>query len=161
MTIFFNADPIAFYDDTISPNVPATAKEITYDLHQALLAGQSEGKTITADINGDPVLLDPVGPTAAQIQKALADAVQQSMDDKARDYGYDNLNSVVTYAEEPSVPKFQAEGQAFRAWRSLVWKECYVIMDEVNAGARDIPTEAELLAELAVSAPFTAPVYAV
>lgn len=69
-------------------------------------------------------------------------------DGAAVDAGYENIRSAVTYADEPSVPRFQAEGRAFRAWRSLVWARCYEILNEVQAGQRPIPTEAELVAEM-------------
>jgi hypothetical protein len=66
------------------------------------------------------------------------------MDAKAQAYHYDNLTTAVTYAEEPSVPKFQEEGQAFRAWRSQVWASAYSILAEVQAGHRSFPTVAEV-----------------
>ena len=40
-------------------NILADAIEITDAEHQALLAGQSQGKIITADADGNPVLTDP------------------------------------------------------------------------------------------------------
>ena len=83
-----------------------------------------------------------------QTQAAKIAAVQQHMDDQAKALGYDDIKSAATYAEETAVPKFQAEGQAFRAWRSLVWAACYQIMDEVSAGDRSVPSDAELIAEL-------------
>lgn len=74
--------------------------------------------------------------------------VQDYMDSTAKELRYDGIASAVSYAEEPSVPKFQEEGQAFRAWRSLVWAKCYEILDEVNDGKRPIPSDEELIAEL-------------
>ena len=61
--------------------------------------------------------------------------VQNYMDGMARSLGYDDIKSAVTYAEEPSVVKFQNEGRAFRQWRSLVWAYCYEKLAEVQAGA--------------------------
>lgn len=87
-------------------------------------------------------------PTPEQIKVALSAAVQNHMDSAAKAAGYDDIKSAVTYAEEPSVPKFQAEGQAFRAWRSLCWAACYAVMAEVEAGERAVPTAEELIAEL-------------
>ena len=78
----------------------------------------------------------------------LIDAVQQHMDAAAKALGYDDIKSAVTYAEEPSVPKFQQEGQAFRAWRSQCWAAGYVVLSQVEAGQRPVPTAAELIAEL-------------
>jgi len=66
----------------------------------------------------------PPAPTIADITTA----VQAHLDAAARAAGYDDIRSVVTYADEPAVPKFQADGQAFRAWRSLVWAKCYELL---------------------------------
>ncbi|MCX7779602.1 MAG: hypothetical protein N2491_01650 [Negativicutes bacterium] len=84
----------------------------------------------------------------AALMKAMTDAVQAHMDTKARAKGYDNLLSAVTYAEEPTVPKFQAEGVAFRAWRSAVWAYCYEQLDAVLSGQRETPTVEQLISEL-------------
>lgn len=84
----------------------------------------------------------------ARIKRTLTDAVQRHLDLIAQAAGYDDIKSAVTYADEPAVPKFQAEGQQFRAWRSLVWAACYVILADVMAGTRTVPTVDELLAEL-------------
>jgi hypothetical protein len=47
--------------------------------------------------------------------------VRLHLDNSAQAFGYDSMQSAVTYAEEPAVPKFQLEGKSFRAWRSVVW----------------------------------------
>ena len=86
--------------------------------------------------------------TPAAIQKNLTMAVQNHMDSTAKARGYDNLVSVITYADEPIIPKFQAEGVAFRAWRSLVWDYCYQVLLDAEAGRRTVPTGEELIAEL-------------
>ena len=57
-------------------NIPPDAVEITKQQHAALLQGQSEGKVITADENGYPVLVDPPQPTADQ----LADTARAKRD---------------------------------------------------------------------------------
>lgn len=77
--------------------------------------------------------------TSAQIQVEYTDLVQREMDRVARSKGYDDMKSAVTYADEPTVPKFQKEGQAFRAWRSQCWAYCYDQMDKVKAGQIAIP----------------------
>lgn len=99
---------------------------------------------------GQEPLPEPVPPTFEQRLKALQDDVQAQLDAVARAYGYDGISSAVSYADEPAVPKFQAEGQALRAWRSLVWAACYELLAEVQAGGRDEPTWEELLADLPV-----------
>ncbi|HSN39086.1 MAG TPA: hypothetical protein VLT92_02725 [Burkholderiales bacterium] len=86
--------------------------------------------------------------TAEQIIAGIASMVQQHMDAAAKARGYDDIKSAVTYADEPSVPKFQLEGRAFRSWRSLVWDRCYTLLAEVNAGTRQPMTADQVIAEL-------------
>lgn len=94
------------------------------------------------------VHLAPKSPTPEQIIEAMRAAIQAHMDTASQSYGYDDVKAAVTYADEPAVPKFQAEGRAFRAWRSLVWAHAYGVLDAVQAGDRERPTADELLAEL-------------
>lgn len=82
-----------------------------------------------------------------RIQKQLTDAVQHVLDAKAQELFYDNCLSVCSYIDT-GVPKFDAEGKAFRAWRSAVWAKGYEILAQVQSGERGIPSEEELLAEL-------------
>ena len=84
----------------------------------------------------------------ADTKTQLIAAVQRFMDAKAKEHGYDDIFTAVTYAEESTVAKFQAEGKAFRKWRSAVWAFCYAYLDEVTAGTKPVPTEAELIALL-------------
>lgn len=86
--------------------------------------------------------------TPQLIQERLEEAVQAHLDDKARERGYSNIFTAVTYADEPAVSQFQAEGQAYRAWRSQVWAYCYQALADVQQGLRPIPTAEELVAEL-------------
>lgn len=92
---------------------------------------------------GGPEAPPEVGP--AVIKATLAAAVQAHLDVTAQTYGYDNIFTAVTYADEPAVPKFQNDGKALRAWRSSVWAACYSLIAEVEAGQRAVPTAAELL----------------
>lgn len=151
MTIFYSKDARAFYDRDIHQAIPSDAVEITPSQHAALLAAQSAGKRIVPDANGYPVAQDPPpppAPTAEQIRADRVAAVHAHMDATAQALGYDDIRSAVTYADEPAVPKFQAEGRALRAWRSLVWAHCYQVLDDVQAGRRPIPSAQDLIAEL-------------
>lgn len=87
-------------------------------------------------------------PPAEQIVARLEARVQRWLDEQARELGYDDIKSAVTYAEESSVEKFQQEGQALRRLRSLAWERCYEILNAAQAGQSSIPTEEELIAEL-------------
>ena len=83
----------------------------------------------------------------AKIQAHLTQVVQHVLDAKAQELNYDNCLSVCSYIDT-GVAKFDAEGRAFRAWRSSVWAKGYEILAQVQAGQRTIPTEEQLIAEL-------------
>ncbi len=66
--MFYSKTTKGFYDPTIhGANIPPDAVEITDQQHADLLNGQSAGKVITADANGNPELTDPPAPTADQL----------------------------------------------------------------------------------------------
>ena len=57
--MFYSASRGGFYILEIhGDNIPSDAVEITPDRHAELLAGQSSGKTIAADSEGYPTLID-------------------------------------------------------------------------------------------------------
>lgn len=67
--MFYSKSTGGFYDTAIhGGNIPDDAVEITTAQHHALIEGQSQGKQITADKKGKPVLTDPPAPTAEQLQ---------------------------------------------------------------------------------------------
>lgn len=75
--MFYAKSTSGFYIREIhGDNIPDDAVEITQQKHTALLQGQSEGKVITADENGCPVLIDPPQSTTEQ----LADTVRAERD---------------------------------------------------------------------------------
>lgn len=89
----------------------------------------------------DPAIEQPVTLTDYQ------NAVQNKLDDKARERNYDGILSLCTYVTSAN-PGFAAEGQAGVAWRDAAWAKCYEVLTAVGAGTRTQPTVAELLAEL-------------
>lgn len=86
-------------------------------------------------------------PTAEEIQAQLTSAVHAYMDSAAQTRGYDNIHTACSYSNSTD-HVFAAEGQACLQWRDMVWRKCYNILAEVQAGSRDIPTVEELIAEL-------------
>jgi hypothetical protein len=80
----------------------------------------------------------------AALQAQYTALIQSMLDKEAQKLGYDNCNSVCTYVDT-GVAKFDAEGVAFRKWRSAVWAMGYELLAEVQAGTRPIPTEKELV----------------
>ena len=83
----------------------------------------------------------------ASTKSMLTSAIQSTLDKKAQERGYDSILSLCTYATSPTA-KFSKEGQAGVSWRDEVWAKGYTILDDVESGARAIPTVDELLAEL-------------
>ena len=90
------------------------------------------------------------------IQKKLTDAVQNWMDRRAQERGYDNIASACSYIQSTD-EVFRAEAEVCVAWRDRVWRYCYNVLDAVMAGQRSIPTVAELLAELDAELPLVWP----
>ncbi|WP_341959160.1 hypothetical protein [Pseudomonas sp. RC10] len=79
---------------------------------------------------------------------AFEQAVQTKLDGAARDAGYDSIFTAISYADEPAVPRFQADGQAFRRWRSLVWDYAHSELNAVLAGEKPQPDLDTFLAGL-------------
>lgn len=113
-------------------------------------------------VPGEPI--PPVDPSEAEkiaLIKRYDGYVQKRLDDAARAFGYGDPNKpeispilhVISYADEPAVVKFQAEGRLFRACRSLTWAKSAVILQAVEVGERLVPSETDLLAELDAEVP--------
>jgi hypothetical protein len=135
--------------------------EITDAQYREAVHGMMDGLVVS--IAGGFRLIPPPAPVAEPIAEeppaeeltaeeqveAYTASIQLFMDNTARSFGYDNIKSAVTYADEPIVPKFQDEGRAFRAWRSVCWAYCYDLLAAIEAGTAQPPaSEAELLAAL-------------
>lgn len=70
--MFFSASTGGFYATEIhGANMPADVVEITAEKHAALINGQADGKVISADADGRPVLQDPPAPTPEQEQERI------------------------------------------------------------------------------------------
>lgn len=67
MAIFFQASPLAFFDDRVR-EPPPLAVEITEEQHAALLQDQANGRRIVAAANGTP--------TSATVTKAPQKVIQ-------------------------------------------------------------------------------------
>lgn len=148
MKLYFSSSTLGFYDSEINESIPSDAVEITREAHADLLQAQSLGKVIKADVDGAAIAIDRAPPSIGELQAMLTVIVQAHMDAAAQKRGYDSLLSAVSYAEESSVALFQAEGKAFRAWRSKVWEACYKMLADVQQGKGAVPTEEELITAL-------------
>jgi hypothetical protein len=126
-----------------APPEPA-AGEVSgaWDAYQAAVA-LIEANPITATPS-----TEDLAQTFEQQRAAYGAAITKHMDAVVQTRGYDGIHTCVTYAGEASVPQYQAEGLAARAWRSEVWAAVYAILADVEAGNRAPLSVAELLAEL-------------
>jgi hypothetical protein len=76
MTKYFNANPISFYTSEIHDVIPPNSIEITDELWKTLLNGQVVGKEISADSDGNPILITPVPKPLTEEQQAAITAKQ-------------------------------------------------------------------------------------
>ncbi|MGV2130857.1 hypothetical protein ACQZ4Q_09565 [Agrobacterium vitis] len=74
-------------------------------------------------------------------------AIQQAMNAKARERGYDSMTTAVTYVDDKHAT-FAAEAAALKGWRSDVWVYSLTELEKVIADQRPIPTITDFLAEL-------------
>ena len=79
----------------------------------------------------------------------FTDAIQNYLDTTAQERRYDNIFTAISYVNSTD-EIFAREAKACLEWRDKVWRTCYNILDEVEAGLREIPTIEELMAELPV-----------
>ena len=86
---------------------------------------------------------------AAFLLDSITSAIQNALDDFARTRGYDDIRSACTYALSADAA-FRAEGEYCMALRDATWREAWNLLDEVKAGVRAIPSEAEVMALLPV-----------
>lgn len=128
------------------PPVPELL-EISLEDYQALFAAQARGLVIKA-IKGRPVAVDPPPQTWEQRKAEYVANTQRFLDRTAKECGYEDLKNAISYADEPAVPKFQADGLAFRTWRSLCWAHCYEQFSAIEQELRGPMTSDELIAEL-------------
>ena len=90
---------------------------------------------------------EPYVPTPEEQLAAFTAAIQARLDDFARTRNYDDILSAASYATS-TMAKFKTEGQYAVEARDATWAKGYVIMDDVLAGRRPMPTLEEVLAEL-------------
>lgn len=120
----------------------------------AIVAGY-EVSVLNGELSFTPKNVEPVegsdeGPPEdlALLAAYCTRHVQAYLDGVAKSYGYDNISTAVTYAEESSVLKFQREGLAFREWRSLCWEHCYFLLELAKQGEPRPQTLEELINSL-------------
>ena len=88
-------------------------------------------------------------PTQEEIKQMFTDTIQKYLDTTAQGRRYDNIFTAISYVNSTD-ETFAREAKACLEWRDKVWRTCYNVLDDVEAGLREIPTIEELMAELPV-----------
>lgn len=99
MAIFYSKSTGGFYDDAIHTGnqIPKDVVSVSADQYQALLEGQAQGKLITADANGNPVLSDPPAPSLADVQATALKTIDADAETLRSVYITANSGQVATY----------------------------------------------------------------
>lgn len=86
-------------------------------------------------------------PNPEVVKQELKEAVQAHLDETVQARNYNGILSCCSYASSTD-PAFASEGAAALAWRDAVWRHCYDVLAEYEAGTRLLPTADVLIAEL-------------
>jgi len=144
---FFPIELVPVYE--AAGTMPSDAAEVSASIVEMYYrSAPPDGKMLAPGNDGLPTWGDLPAPSAAEMDAAKCAVVQVHLDRVAQSYRYDNILSACSYAEEPAVERFQSEGRALRAWRSLVWQKAFDILEGVKNGGREMPSDEELLLEL-------------
>lgn len=150
MNKFYSKSTGGFYSADVhnGDQIPTDAVQVPNDAYAALFAAQAAGKVIQPGEDGAPVAVDRPGPTPTQSAASLSRAIQAHIDATARGLGYDNILAACSYADDATVPAFQAQGQALRAWRANVWTSAIPVLDAIRAGSAPVQAAPILIATL-------------
>ena len=74
--------------------------------------------------------------------QSIESSIQGMLDDKAKEFGYDNIVAACSYAGYPN--KYQEEAVKLGTWRSDVWDKAY----ELQSSMTEVPTVEEVLNQL-------------
>lgn len=101
MKTYYSRSTNGFYAHGMHDTLPVDVIEITQAQHQELIFGQSNGKIISSDENGKPVLIDPPQPTTEQ----LAEQARSKRDSLLRS---------TDWTQVPDAPVIQSDWATYR-----------------------------------------------
>jgi len=78
---------------------------------------------------------------------AIVAAISAEIENTAQGRGYNDAASLASYVASTNTT-WQAEAQAFVAWRDQVWQEAYARLAEVEAKTAEMPTVVEAVADM-------------
>ncbi len=148
MSCYYSAKEMGFYNSDIHEVIPEDAVKITEEYHQILLNGQSEGKDIIIDKNGNPILFDPLKGKEKEIYISnLEMCVEQYLNNVAQEKSYNDIISLCSYAISTN-EKFQKEGIAGNEFRDKVWEKFFELYEQIKNNKRDLRISPEKLCKL-------------
>lgn len=103
----FSASTMGFYDPVIHATIPDDAVDITSEDYYRLLNGQTNGKIISANAHGYPVLIDTLGPTSTELQAACKQKAKE-------------LLEKTDYTQVSDIAVVLINVEEFRNYRSLI-----------------------------------------
>jgi hypothetical protein len=119
--------------------VTNTIEVESLDFLPNLVNGENGGAIGDRYENGEFIKPEPPKLSPEELQAEIVTATQQRLDDFAATRNYSSILSACTYATS-TVPRFQSDGQYCVNARDATWAKLYTILDEVQAGARPVPT---------------------
>lgn len=82
------------------------------------------------------------------LKHSFISAIQNLLDRKAQENGYDSILSACSYAGYDN--PFRAEGEAYGIWRANCWAYCYEQLSLISNGSRLVPSIEEFMMELPI-----------
>lgn len=126
MTIYFCLSTHGFYDDSVNTNIPEDKIEVSEDKYNSLIIDQSKGYSIGVNDKGAVVSIPPAPPSKDQTIALYEAAAQDNLDSVAQSWGYNSMNTAVTYANSTNA-QFKADAIALLKWRDKYWLKAYTI----------------------------------
>jgi hypothetical protein len=151
---YFSPSLIGFFHGSVSEahgiKWPSDSTPVTDEVFTTFTSEAPDGKELGVDTEGQPIWVDSITRTGYTLLQQVANLkawVQVLLDTTAQVYGYDSMLAAVSYAGDP-LPTYAAEGDALKAWRSLVWSSANPIINDVLNGLVVVPLKSVFLSSL-------------
>lgn len=132
--------------DNLACTIPADAVEVSEEVFTALLEGNSTGRTISADINGYPILVAQPEPTTEQVIARYEAALDARLDAVAQ---ADRWRDRFTFAVRAGYENpWQTKAKAFGTWMDECNVQAYALLAAVTAGTAELPTVEDFIAAM-------------
>lgn len=154
-TMYYSPSKVGFFPSAVKGSYgidwPEDAIEVTEEEYKTFTGQSPDGKKL-GTVSGKPAWVDDPRTTptlwAPDAQARQMSAwVKQLLDNIAKDGGYDNMATAVSYKDDIN-PVWAADAEALRAYRSAVWSAALPQINNVKAGTSVIPLRSLFLAML-------------